>query len=198
MSSIRTNRDLYCFLQDVIANHRADPPSLEVYLRSLLGRLQPLGDRPSLDADTFARVLAEAFGAPASGTPASTPAVESSGFAKVAAILRAQIEDLAAMDRTGQLRDEMRYFGSDAPSGARWYNFDPLTYLECGAQGAFGGWDEEDDNGRDLVPGQVAVLDDSGELQRMDPGDLDDPVTELGDLGWDSVERFLWCGQYYE
>lgn len=43
-----------------------------------------------------------------------------------------QINDLGCMEKDKSiLRDEMIYFGVDSPNGNRWYNIDPLTYLEC-------------------------------------------------------------------
>jgi hypothetical protein len=42
----------------------------------------------------------------------------------------------------GTLANDQRYFGVDSPRGSRWYNFDPLTFLECAVAGTFG---EEDD-----------------------------------------------------
>jgi hypothetical protein len=36
-------------------------------------------------------------------------------------------------ERARLLQDEFRYFGIDSPTGHRWYNFDPASYLHCGA-----------------------------------------------------------------
>ncbi len=47
--------------------------------------------------------------------------------------------DLRSVDlrrmRGGTLAEEWRYFGSESPTGKGWYNFDPLTYLECALAG---------------------------------------------------------------
>ena len=43
------------------------------------------------------------------------------------------------MAEAGALEDEYRYFGIDSPTGFRWYNFDPCSYLECGVRGSLGG-----------------------------------------------------------
>ena len=108
--------------------------------------------------------------------------------------LRAQIVDLREMAEEGTLEDEHRYFGVDAPSGARWYNFDPLTFLECGARGAFGGWEEGDDTGVQYVPGQVAVLGPDG-IETVEPRDVPDPVRDMPEVTWEDVTAFLECGQ---
>ncbi|WP_459195476.1 hypothetical protein [Wukongibacter baidiensis] len=43
-----------------------------------------------------------------------------------------QINDLNCMEKDeGILNNDLIYFGVDSPTGNRWYNFDPLTYLEC-------------------------------------------------------------------
>ena len=46
-------------------------------------------------------------------------------------VLKFQIAELHRM-RGKQLEDEYRYFGIDSETGNRWYNFDPLTNLNCG------------------------------------------------------------------
>jgi hypothetical protein len=40
------------------------------------------------------------------------------------------------MAEAGTLENEYRYFGIDSPTGFRWYNFDPCSYLECGVRGS--------------------------------------------------------------
>ncbi|MBY0457370.1 MAG: hypothetical protein K2V38_08540 [Gemmataceae bacterium] len=102
------------------------------------------------------------------------------------------------MGESGQLADEMRYFGINAPRGSRWYNFDPCTFLECAMAGSFGGWRPGDDTGRDYVPGQVAVMGADGEITSCDPRDLDSSVTPLGPVTWADFYLFLGQGQWYE
>ena len=50
------------------------------------------------------------------------------------ATLLFQIADLHRM-QGNTLEGEWRYFGSESPSGNTWYNFDPMTYLECALAG---------------------------------------------------------------
>jgi len=45
-----------------------------------------------------------------------------------------QIADLHRMAQAGLLENEWRYYGIDSPTGHRWFNFDPSTYLECAPQ----------------------------------------------------------------
>lgn len=58
---------------------------------------------------------------------------DKSGIDYTIAVLQFQISELHKM-KGKQLNDEMRYFGIDSDTGNQWYNFDPMTNLECGAR----------------------------------------------------------------
>lgn len=73
------------------------------------------------------------------------------------------------------------------PTGLRWYNFDPKTYLECGMAGSLGGWDEHDEL-RKPVPGPVTVL-------RPEP---ETGAHLIETLGWADLADLALCGQEYE
>ena len=45
-----------------------------------------------------------------------------------------QVAELHRM-RGQELQNELRHYGITSETGYSWYNFDPLTLLECGAQG---------------------------------------------------------------
>jgi hypothetical protein len=98
--------------------------------------------------------------------------------------LRRQVIDLRELEQSGDLADEQRYFGIDAPRGGRWYNFEVGSYLECGVEGAFGGWTPEENGGRVLVPGKVAVIDQAGQLVAVDPEELDEPACAIETVSW--------------
>lgn len=85
--------------------------------------------------------------------------------------------------------------GVDAPSGARWYNVEPGPFLECAAQGTFGGWRPGDASGRELVPGKVAVAGPDDSLSFVDPREIDEAIVELPEIGWEQFADFLWAGQ---
>ena len=130
---------------------------------------------------------------------AATPgALATEGYVAWEKRIGEQIRDLDEMRQDGTLDDEYRTFGADAPSGARWYNFEPCTYLECAVAGTFGGWEEGDDTGRSYVPGPVAVLDASGAVTSLDPRDIEEPVVVLLHITWEMFEDFLDSGQSYE
>lgn len=90
----------------------------------------------------------------------------------------------------GVFEDKYRYLGSDSPRGTRWYNFDPLTYLECAVAGSFQRWEPGDNSMRQFVPGETSVMDDNGNITS--------PIQEINSITWDAFKDFLWFGQYYE
>ena len=144
MDDIATNRDLYCFIADLVKRRSENKITLASYLANLrqLGRAQH--SRPALPLPEFARLLDAAFEPPGPGDTSVATAAE--GYADWETRIDEQIRDLHEMHHAGTLADEHRYFGVNAPSGARWYNFDPLTYIECAAAGTFGGWQEGDEH----------------------------------------------------
>jgi hypothetical protein len=71
---------------------------------------------------------------------------DKSGIHYSIAVLHFQISELHKM-RGDQLDDEMRFLGIDSETGNRWYNFDPLANLECGARCIL---DNEEDGEKDF------------------------------------------------
>lgn len=72
---------------------------------------------------------------------------DKSGIDYSIAVLKFQIAELHKM-KGKQLDDDMRYFGIDSETGNRWYNFDPMTNLECGARCIL---DSEDDEDKEFI-----------------------------------------------
>jgi hypothetical protein len=57
-------------------------------------------------------------------------------FDAFAQVLHFHVADLRRFAKAGKLDDPRAYFGIDSlRDGGRWYNFDPVGYLECGAAG---------------------------------------------------------------
>lgn len=197
--TLRTNRDLYAFVTELVAQREQVRP-LEDYLRALDKELAPYARGTSLSLDELARVLERALDTPVSALETrQREAGEVNEYASVREVLEGQIEDLRQLSASGRLADPERYFGVDAPSGARWYNFDVATYLECGVEGSFGGWDPESaGSGRVLVPGKVAVLDDEGRMTAVDAADLQHPEVVIERVTWEDVESLLSAGCSYE
>jgi len=196
MGDVATNRDLYCFIAELVKQRAECHCALQSYLENLRRLGYNLRAREAVSPEEFAEVLRAAF-APAPGASEAGPAA-TNGYVAWEKRIGEQIRDLGDMRQSGTLDNEYRYFGLDAPRGGRWYNFDPCTYLECAAAGTFGGWQEGDDTGRSYVPGPVAVLDASGAIASMDPRDIDDPVVVLPQITWEMFVDFLNAGQWYE
>src|SRR5262249_23583789 len=180
--------DLYLFLVGLRKAPANQDHDLEDYLRALwqLGARHAAEEMLSLGA--FATMLETAFREtpppfdPSWRNIAEPDLTKTMGFQGWQQTILWQIIDLRDMDEAGMLRDEMRYLGIQAPRGTDWYNFDPLTYLECAAAGAFGGFRAGDESGR------IKAV----------PSSPDDPVFEIPQVTWDAFTRFLWAGQLYE
>ncbi len=199
MAEITTNRELYCFVAQVMKRWSDRGITLEAYLSNLRGLAREHRGVPTLTPTEVAQLLEAAFESTGSTSRAGGSEGDAGeGFVEWETRLDEQIRDLREMEAAGTLANEQRFFGIDAPSGARWYNFDPCTFIECATVGTFGGWHEGDYTGRGLVPGPVAVLDESGNVTSMDPRDIEDPVVALPGLSWHDLVGFLWAGQMYE
>lgn len=180
-----TNRDLYL----LVTGFESHPGgkrlrSLEEYLRALYLLAAPhRGTTPTVEQ--FAGWLESALTAPPLPFDplwlTCERGVSLTEYDGWEACILFQIADLRRMAQGGQLSDPQRYFGIDSPSGSRWYNFDVLTYLECGVRGTFGGYEES----------EVTVLVPS-------PDGDDSPVFVVTDFGWNDFTSFLGDGQHYE
>ena len=199
-NEVSTNRDFYRFAAMLAGQHQDGRVGLRDYLGSLLCQLARFEDRSALSPAEFCACLQAAFSVDKAGAPRPQNKDADAGFLSVARQIRRQMSDLADMAADGTLNNELRYFGTAAPSGEYWYNFDPLTYLECAVQGSFGGWIEGMDSPteRAVVDGEVAYLDEDGRIQSGPADELETPEYELGPITWEQVSGFLWCGQEYE
>lgn len=196
MGDVATNRDLYCFIAELVKQRAECRCTLQSYLENLRRLCHNLRALEAISPEEFAELLRAAFEPSALATELGAAATD--GYLAWEKRIGEQIGDLDEMRQAGTLDNEYRYFGVDAPRGGRWYNFDPCTYLECAAAGTFGGWQEDDDTGRSYVPGPVAVLDASGAITSMNPRDIDDPVVVLPKITWEMFVDFLNAGQWYE
>lgn len=160
--TITTNAELYRAVTELFAKHEHTRRSLEEFLRALRPRLQQHAGEPAIAADAFVALLDDALTFPPppadegwreedlendDDTPRTAEAVDG--------LLRSQILDMEDAAAGGLLEDDLRYFGKhvDRPPGARranddgWFNWDPLTFIECGVRGTFG-----DDDADRAVP----------------------------------------------
>lgn len=203
MTTLLTNRDFYLAILALCESQRDAERTLDVYLLALLGLAERHARQDGVTLDQMHALLKEAFeAAPLAFDPQWRDASERTTYPNAYERWRtcaiAQIVDLQEMEASGALANEYRYFGIDAPRGRRWYNFDPCTYLECAAVGAFGGWEPEDDGGRRFVPGEVATLGPDATIVAANPEDIERPIVSLPWVDWATFVEFLWMGQCYE
>lgn len=158
---MQTKSELYGFVADLAARHRVGQPSLEVYLRTMWGLASTQRTRTTWTFDEFAELLAASFTAPDPGFDEQSCALEAGtrvdGFERWQHAILGQIVDLHEMGEAGMLDLELRYYGLDAPRGARWYNFDPCSFLESAIQGGVPNDDDRVDAAIDW-DGFVVVL----------------------------------------
>lgn len=201
---LRTNRDFYLFVADLGEKYARSERSLEDYLKVLLRLGGPHRELAGLALSSFAGLLEGALhGEPPPFDPLWPQQYQRGkrdlgGYDRWERTIVDQIVDLHEMEQAGTFANDLRYFGIDSPRGSRWYNFDPLTFLECAVAGTFDGWRSGDPTGREFVPGRVAVLDEAGRITSADPRDLDEPLFEIESVSWDLFTDFLEAGQWYE
>ena len=202
MPDSTTNRDLYLAATAMCGRHRGSGRTLEEYLRALWRLGSEMRDQPALSGSELIRLLAQAWDAPAplfddGWRRMELAAGEPEGFGAWEEQILRQVVDLREMDEAGTFDHDMIYFGVDAPSGARWYNFHPTGYLEAAVEGTFGGW-QPGDAERVQVTGPVAVIGPDGTIISVDASEIDHPVVPLGAITWERFADFLYWGQNYE
>ncbi|MCP4131744.1 MAG: hypothetical protein GY754_12265 [bacterium] len=197
-----TNTDIYSTLSKLLKLHQDSERTLSDYLSSLWYGCGKFQHSTGLKPGEFLQQLSLAF---TGQVPEFSDDFlnkyrhkEPAGFHLWEARILFQINDLREMKKAGVFENDQKYFGVDAPSGARWYNFDPITYLECAAAGSIGGWTPEPDSGRMQVPGKVAVFNEEGEMELVEAEELEEPVVEIDEISWDDFTDFLEMGQMYE
>lgn len=204
MATLQTNRDLYLAIGQLRSEHKDNSRSLEEYLRTLLGLSEAYARAETLSVDALWSMLKGALTAEVAPFDQAwrdqydMRGEEGDDYRGWRAALIRQIVDLHEMAEEGMLTNEDRYFGMSAPRGAHWFNFDIFSYLECAMAGSFGGWQQDDDTGRILVTGSVAVMDESGDIKSVDPQEIEQPIFALSAVSWEDFEDFLVCGQIYE
>lgn len=193
METLRTNSDLYLAVVALGKSEAAQSRTLDEYLRAFWLAGYDHRDLDTLPLADFICLLGTALDGPvppfdpfwAKEDLSHTDGVDA--FTVWARILRAQICDIRELTAAGLYDNPNRHHGVTAPRPYgvphrpipdRWCNFDITSYLECGVEGAFGGWRPEFDG---------AVVD----------GDPGEPL-KLDRLTWADITKFTICGQSYE
>ncbi len=198
---MRTNRDLYLSIAELVQSSRDNPRSLETYLRCLSAQAAPFAAAPGMPLATFFSLLRASLAAetePKAAMPANVgePNPGGTSYEDWQALIARQIADLSEMREAGTL--DQAFFGIAAPSGSIWYNTSVSGFLECAAAGTFGGWQPGDDTGRKLVPGDVAYLKEDGSIGSAPASAFEHPIRNIDVVTWEEAIDFLWCGQTYE
>ena len=199
-----TNREIYLAISAIAQRASESTRTLEEYLRALLVVAQCHEGRSYLDPSEFLDLLRESLIAhplaydPAWGERYDKRTEPKDSFVNWQATVMDQVVDLHEMADAGVFNNELRYFGIAAPRGARWYNFDVGTYLECAVAGAYGGWEPGDSSGREFVPGEVAILEADGTVSTKDPRELKRPIVTIERVTWLDFIHFIEWGEIYE
>jgi len=201
---METNRDIYLAVATLVKRARESSRTLEEYLRAILVLARQYEGRPYISPTEFIELLSEALNTnpltfdPSWGEYYNNKPEARTSFTDWLATVIGQVVDLHEMADAGILANELRYFGVSAPRGARWYNFDIGTFLECAAAGTFGGWEPGDSTGRELVPGEVIVVEPDGTVSAKNPNELARPIFTIDRITWPDFIRFVEWGQCYE
>lgn len=140
--------------------------SLEKYLRSLWGLIQKHKDS-SVSYGVLGQLLAEGFtaqpvpfddnwlryDAPPEELRARDLKQVKDDYDFVRKMILYQIADLHQMKSAGLLDKSPQelYFGIDSPTGYRWYNFHPASYLDCASQSLMSDSEHTECNWSDLA-----------------------------------------------
>lgn len=203
MNSLKTNRDLYLAIDELISRNKSGERSLEQYLLAMLNLAQKYKSRSSLSVTEFYQILSDSFTVPPSAFVETWRSdydkyyAELDGYPQWEGTIIQQIVDLREMAENGLLENEYRYLGITSPRETSWYNFDPAAYLECATAGSLGGWEPDDDTGRHLI-GERMMMASSEEVHFADSQDIELSRFEIAVISWEIFEQFITCGRVYE
>ena len=144
---ITTLAQFYEAVQQLAEDRKTDPRPLEEYLRALWDLIAKEKELP-----TYFRLFEmcrESYSSPAPDFDDSwmdltePPEITETGEDNRELALHTLaflIADLRRMEVAGTLAQgpAVLWGGVDSPTGHRWYNFQPATFIECGARGGVG------------------------------------------------------------
>jgi hypothetical protein len=146
---LKNSSEFYGAVRALIEEHSCRGPSLEQFLQALLKNASTKMHKSSLSYDEVLEFIRISLTSEAKQIIPKSPVDQADPFfAEWKNTIQKQIEELRKMKEAGVLDDEWRYFGKTLASGESWYNFDPLTFLECAAAGLMDGhcWDDPVDD----------------------------------------------------
>jgi len=182
---LKTNRDFYLAVLALIDEHRDTSRTLEQFIHTVLAASFSRAEYNWLTLDELFALLEAGFErepGPDDALPLSLWDA-SFGFGRWFSVAAQQVRELRAMRTSRVLEDSMRYFGIHGQGERDWYNFDPLTFLECGTAGYFDGWRPGDPGGRIALPNPDSEA----------PPESPDPIVIEG-LDWRQIGNyFIMC-----
>jgi len=206
LGRLKTNRDLREFGAGLLKTHEGGGRSLEEYLRALwfLARVHREGD--AIELTEFASMLDRAFNAHVPDfdhewlelKPPEDLTLQ--GFEEWENTILFQISDLYRMVEDGEQEKEngVRRMVVSRPEGGDWFNFDPVTFLERGVEGAFRGWESGEDTVRGFAPGMLAAPGEEGSTGSAKSGEDKKDVVFMPYITWPDFTRFLNAGQTFK
>jgi hypothetical protein len=207
LGRLKTNRDLREFVAKLLKTHEGGGRSLEEYLRSLwlMAKVHREGD--AIELSEFASMLDRAFSANVPDFDhewlelKAPAALTQQGFEEWENTVLFQISDLYRMVEDGEQEQEqedgVRRMVVSRPDGGSWFNFDTVTFLERGVEGAFRGWESGEDTVRGFAPGAIAAPGEEDGTGSSESGD-DEEVIFMPYITWSDFTRFLNAGQSSE
>lgn len=141
LSHIKTHEDFRQYIRTLARERRTvTKRSLEEYLRALWSLLK-VRQAETVTFSLLGQLLYDAFLTEPvpfddrwlqyDTPPNLDEKKKEEAFVVLQQMIWYQIADLHLMAQTGQINDPNAFFGIDSPTGQRWYNFDPCSYLEC-------------------------------------------------------------------
>lgn len=161
-----------------LEENRKTECELEDYLISLWHRGSVYKDQQGISLEVLYKLLCESYKSVSVELPREQDIeVDRAGFLAWENVIMRQINDLHIMNAGEQVSDTQKYFGVNAPSGERWSNQDPYSYLEA-ALAASNRWVDYGNNTTGSTPMKVAA--------------------QKTHITWQEFEEFLELGQIYE
>jgi len=198
---LKTNKDLYRFVDELQKTHEKNERSLEEYLRALWALAMKHKNADAIELNDFTSMLEGAFTAPVPEFDYEwlklEPLVEFKlhGFEEWASTILFQIAELRRIAEGEDQKDKLSYVGIDGADGVSWHNLDAKAFIESGTDGAFKGWETGEDTVRGFAPGQVTAPDPDNETDSAKPQDAEEDFIFMPYITWSDFTKFLNSGQ---
>ena len=195
MSKIKTNREIYKYIEKINEGNKYSNTKLDTYLINLYCLSEPFKNKSRINLESFLSIITNSFRIYDRNFDEDWRSIEFPpydsriGYDGWQNEILEQTVDFREMDEAGMLQSKDKYFGITSPRGNDWYNFDPVDYLECAVAGFFGYVQDE---------GEALIINDSGAPEIVNAEEFPQNVREIRLVTWDDYRSFLICGRSYE